>query len=89
MIDYYSIGRRIQQRRVQRNITQERLAEMVNVSVPHISRIENGSSHHKGNRCNQLCRCQQGIDEIPGFQVQHLEIVFPERDVHPAIHNRR
>ena len=44
MIDYYSIGRRIQQRRVQRNITQERLAEMVNVSVPHISRIENGSS---------------------------------------------
>ena len=44
MIDYLSIGRRIRQNRVRLNITQEQLAEMVNVSVPHISRIENGSS---------------------------------------------
>lgn len=44
MIDYYSIGQRIQRQRVRRQITQERLAETINVSVPHISRIENGSS---------------------------------------------
>ena len=44
MINYLSVGRRIRQNRIRLNITQEQLAEMVNVSVPHISRIENGSS---------------------------------------------
>lgn len=44
MIDYSSIGKRIQKIRRSRGITQETLAEKVNVSIPHISRIENGFS---------------------------------------------
>lgn len=44
MIDYPSIGKRIQKLRRTRGITQETLAEKVNVSIPHISRIENGFS---------------------------------------------
>ncbi len=44
MIDYLSIGKRIKKNRLSRGITQEVLAERVNVSIPHISRIENGFS---------------------------------------------
>lgn len=44
MINYPSIGKRIQKIRRSRGITQEVLAEKVNVSIPHISRIENGFS---------------------------------------------
>lgn len=42
MIDYVSIGKRIKGIRLMRGITQEKLAETVNISVPHVSRIENG-----------------------------------------------
>ena len=44
MIDYAAIGQRIKLHRGIVGITQECLAEQINVSVPHISRIENGSS---------------------------------------------
>lgn len=44
MIDYVSIGKQIKKSRVNRGMTQEVLAEKVNISIPHISRIENGSS---------------------------------------------
>lgn len=44
MIDYSSIGKRIKKNRLSCGITQEVLAEKVNVSIPHISRIENGFS---------------------------------------------
>jgi len=44
MIDYVSIGKRIQKNRHRCGMTQEVLAEKVNISVPHVSRIENGGS---------------------------------------------
>lgn len=44
MIDYVSIGKQIRQSRHYAGITQEALAEKINVSPPYISRIENGSS---------------------------------------------
>lgn len=44
MIDYVSIGKRIRKNRLDRGITQEALAERVHISIPHVSRIENGSS---------------------------------------------
>ena len=44
MIDYVSIGKRIKKNRLNQGMTQEILAEKVNISIPHISRIENGSS---------------------------------------------
>ena len=42
MIDYTTIGKRIQTRRQERNITQEKLAEQVGISVVYLSKIENG-----------------------------------------------
>lgn len=44
MIDYISIGMRIKKNRNMLGITQEALAEEINISVPHISRIETGSA---------------------------------------------
>lgn len=44
MIDYRAIGKRIRSNRDRLGITQEYLAEKANVSIPHISRIENGTS---------------------------------------------
>ena len=44
MIDYRAIGKRIRIYRHNTGITQELLAEKINVSPPYISRIETGSA---------------------------------------------
>lgn len=44
MIDYAAIGKRIQKKRQERSITQEKLAEQVGISVVYLSKIENGRS---------------------------------------------
>ena len=43
MIDYASIGQKIKQKRLQKGITQEQLAEAVGVGVTHISHLETGN----------------------------------------------
>lgn len=44
MIDYTDVGSRIRAIRLERKMTQEQLAEAVNLGVTHISHIETGSS---------------------------------------------
>ena len=44
MVDYKDIGSRIRTIRLERKMTQERLAEAVGVGVTHISHIETGNS---------------------------------------------
>lgn len=43
-MDYYAIGQRIRKIRKARGYTQEMLAEMVDISVVHMSHIENGTT---------------------------------------------
>lgn len=43
-IDYLDIGSRIRAERMKQNITQEKLAEMVDVGTTHISHIETGNT---------------------------------------------
>ena len=43
-MDYYAIGQRIRKIRKARQLSQEDLAEMVGISVTHMSHIENGST---------------------------------------------
>ena len=43
-LDYRAIGKRIKIARIKADLTQEKLAEMVNLSTTHMSNIENGSS---------------------------------------------
>jgi transcriptional regulator with XRE-family HTH domain len=44
MLDYNKLGARIRELRLYEKMTQERLAEDVNVTSKHISNIENGAS---------------------------------------------
>lgn len=55
-IDYSVIGQRIKQARIAKNLTQEDLAEKIDISVAFLSRVERGSSHINLRRLNQLCR---------------------------------
>lgn len=43
-IDYRAIGKRIRKIRQSKNMAQEKLAERANLSTPHMSHIENGST---------------------------------------------
>ena len=43
-IDYSAIGKRIRQKRIEKNLTQEALADMVGVTSPHFSNIETGKT---------------------------------------------
>ena len=54
-VDYNIIGERLKQSRMNKNLTQEKLAEKLDVSVAFLSRIERGSSHINLNRLNQIC----------------------------------
>lgn len=54
-LDYSIIGKRIRKSRQEKNLTQENLAEELNVSVAFISRIERGSAHINLNRLSQIC----------------------------------
>lgn len=44
MIDYYEIGQRIRKHRKARGLSQESLAEAVNISTTHMSHIETGNT---------------------------------------------
>ena len=44
MMDYYKIGQRIRKLRKAHGLSQEELAEKVNISVTHMSHIETGST---------------------------------------------
>ncbi len=43
-IDYHDIGRRIRAARIDKGITQEQLAELIDVGTTHISHIETGNT---------------------------------------------
>lgn len=54
-LDYNIIGERIKLSRTKAKLTQEKLAEKLEVSVPYLSRIECGDSHINLKRLNQIC----------------------------------
>lgn len=54
-LDYSIIGQRIKQARLAKNLTQEDLAEKIDISVAFLSRVERGKAKVNLNRLNQLC----------------------------------
>lgn len=54
-IDYKIIGERLKAARISKKLTQEALAEQMDVSVVYISRIETGNSKINLPRLNQIC----------------------------------
>lgn len=43
-VDYTAMGKRIKRFRKEKKLSQEKLAEMIDVSTPHMSNIENGKT---------------------------------------------
>ena len=54
-LNYKVIGGRLKKARLDKKMTQENLAELVDVSVTYISRIETGSSEINLKRISQIC----------------------------------
>ena len=61
-LDYKIIGERLKKARLEKKITQEQLAEQIDVSVAFLSRVERGSSHINLKRLTQVCNIL-GISE--------------------------
>lgn len=54
-IDYNIVGERLKRARLDKKLTQENLAEKLDVSVAYLSRIECGSSKINLKRLHELC----------------------------------
>lgn len=54
-IDYGVIGERLKRARKNKKLTQEQLAEKIDVSIAFLSRIERGSSQINLKRLSQIC----------------------------------
>jgi len=54
-LDYNIIGERLKKARLEKKLTQEKLAEKIDVSVAFLSRIERGSSQINLKRLSQIC----------------------------------
>ena len=54
-LDYNIIGERLKKARIDNDLTQEKLAEKLDVSIAFLSRIERGSSHISLKRLSQIC----------------------------------
>lgn len=54
-LDYTIIGERLKKARIDKKMTQEKLAEQLDVSIAFLSRIERGSSHVNLKRLTQIC----------------------------------
>lgn len=76
-LDYQSIGRRLQRRRIELEMTQAKLAEITDLSVPYISQIESGK---KSARMSTLVSIANALglsmDEIFAENVNKAEFVL-------------
>lgn len=54
-LDYTIIGSRLKKARTDKNLTQEKLAEKLDVSIAFLSRIERGNSHISLKRLSEVC----------------------------------
>ena len=60
-LDYKLMGERLKKARLKKGYTQEKLAEILNVSVAYLSRIETGAANINLKRLNEIC----GILGVP------------------------
>lgn len=54
-LDYTIIGERLRMARTEKKLTQEKLAEKLDMSVAFLSRLERGNSFISLKRLNQIC----------------------------------
>ena len=78
-IDYKSIGKRIKTARIRLDMTQERLAEQVNLSPSHLSNIETGTTKVSLPTIIKLANALQvSVDSLLPDSVVQSKAVFEE-----------
>lgn len=55
-IDYNIIGERLKKARLAKGLTQENLAEDLNISIAYLSRIETGTTKINLKRLSEICK---------------------------------
>ena len=55
-IDYNIIGERLKKARLTKGLTQENLAESLNISIAYLSRIETGTTKLNLKRLSEICK---------------------------------
>ncbi len=80
-IDYKSIGKRIKAARIRLDMTQERLAEQVNLSPSHLSNIETGTTKVSLSTIVKLANALHvSVDGLLADSVVQSKAVF-EQDI--------
>ena len=78
-IDYKSIGRRIKAARISLDMTQERLAEKVNLSPSHLSNIETGTTKVSLSTIVKLANALHvSVDSLLADSVVQSKAVFKQ-----------
>lgn len=54
-VDYKIIGQRLKRARKEADLTQQELAEKLNLSIAYVSRVERGNSHINLKRLTEVC----------------------------------
>ncbi len=54
-LDYIIIGERLRKARLAKGLTQEKLAEQLDLSVAFLSRVERGNAHINLTRLSEVC----------------------------------
>ncbi len=54
-LDFTIIGQRLKKARIDKDMTQENLAEKLDISIAFLSRVERGLSHVNLSRLSQIC----------------------------------
>ena len=80
-MDFCSIGQRIKHARIKKDLTQEQLAEMINVSRHHISLIETGA---KGISLETLVNISNML-QVPISELLSDNLTVTEKDYATAI----
>lgn len=71
MINFKAVGQRIKKYRVKNHLTQEKLAEQLDISVEYMSRVENGN-------CRVSYALIEKLSDI--FGIDESELLFGNRD---------
>lgn len=69
-LDYTLMGERLRKARIRKGYTQEKLAELLKVSITYVSRIETGKTRLNLKRLNQICKM---LDTTESYVLDGIE----------------
>ncbi|MBR1753464.1 helix-turn-helix transcriptional regulator [bacterium] len=81
------LGRRIKELRLQRNISQEYMAEKLDVNPSHYSRIETGYSYPRAENLDKICEILNVLPKDLFDFEHHKDIKQIQTELHNIIDN--